>query len=140
MPRLRAKGSPTDRVPAKHKHAVVLDLPAPLSVNRTRRIDRSSMPALKDWRRKADALFLPQRRKLLAGGNITGPFEATIIINPTSRLDLDNGIKLLIDAARGYGLVPDDSPKYLRKLTVEFGEAPEGARMMFCQLSSCANA
>ena len=32
-------------------------------------------------------------------------------IDPASRIDLDNGIKLLIDTAREYGLVPDDSPK-----------------------------
>jgi hypothetical protein len=49
----------------KHKLAIVLDLPAPLSVNRTRRIDYRSMPAPKAWRDKADALFLVQKRKLL---------------------------------------------------------------------------
>jgi hypothetical protein len=96
------------------------------------------MPAQRDWKRRADALFLVQKRKLLANGNISGPFEATIIIDPASRLDLDNGIKLLIDTAREYGLVPDDSPKYLRKMTVQFGEAPKGARLTLIQISSCA--
>jgi hypothetical protein len=121
----------------KHKLAIVLDLPAPLSVNRTRRIDYRSMPALKAWRGKADALFLMQKRKLPSGETINGPFEAIIVINPMSRLDLDNGIKLLIDTAKDYGLIPDDSPKYLRKLTVEFGEAPEGARLTLNRISSC---
>ena len=121
------------RVKEKHELAVVIDLPAPLSVNRTRRINRASLPAIKEWRRQADALFLLQKRKLAAGGSITGPFEATITIDPMSPLDLDNGVKLLIDTARGYGLVPDDSPKYLRKVTVQFGEAPEGARLTLCR-------
>jgi hypothetical protein len=48
------------------------------------------MPAQREWKRKADALFLMQKRKLLADGNVTGPFEATITIDPASRLDLDN--------------------------------------------------
>ena len=87
------------------------------------------MPAISEWKRKADALFLLQKRRLLSE-KITGPFEATITIDPASRIDLDNGIKLLIDTARAYGLVPDDSPRFLRKLTVEFGDAPEGARLL----------
>ena len=92
------------RLKEKHECAVVLDLPAPLSVNRTRRIDYRSMPAQKEWKRKADALFLMQKRKLADGGAITGPFEALITIASSSRLDLDNGVKLLIDTARSYGL------------------------------------
>ena len=115
------------RLKEKHEFAVVLDLPSPLSVNHTRRIDYRSMPVQREWKRKAESLYLIQKRGL---GKISGPFEATMTIDPASRIDLDNGIKLLIDTAREYGLVPDDSPKYLRKLTVQFGEAPEGARLM----------
>jgi hypothetical protein len=88
----------------KHQLAVVLDLPAPLSVNRTRRIDYRSMPAVKEWRRKADALFLLQKRHLLTGQTITGPFEAHIVIDEKSRQDLDAGIKILIDTAVSYGV------------------------------------
>jgi hypothetical protein len=95
------------------------------------------MPAIREWRSKADALFMMQKRKLLAGGKITGAFEATITIDPMSRLDVDNGVKLLIDTARDYGLVPDDSPKYLRRLTVEFGQTVHGARLTLTQISSC---
>jgi Holliday junction resolvase RusA-like endonuclease len=95
------------------------------------------MPAQKAWRDQADALYLIQKRKIAADGQITGPFEALITICSSCRLDLDNGLKLLLDTARDYGLVPDDSPKYLRKLTVQFGEAPEGARLTLTQISSC---
>jgi hypothetical protein len=88
------------------------------------------MPAQREWKRKADALFLIQKRKLVANGNITGPFEATITVSDASRIDLDNCCKLLLDTARSYGLIPDDGPRYMRKLTVQFGDAPEGARLM----------
>lgn len=115
---------------ATSERIVVLDLPAPISVNKTRRIDYRSMPALKEWRRQADALYLLQKRQCLASGTITGPFEATITISSSCRLDLDNGIKLLLDTARAYELVPGDSPRFLRKLTVEFGDAPEGERLL----------
>lgn len=127
MQRLRGDNRLTEAIAER---IVMLDLPAPLSVNRTRRLDRSCLPAVRKWRSKADALFLLQKRKLIASEKIDGPFEVTVIIDPASRIDLDNGIKLLIDTAREYGLVPDDSPKYLRKLTVCFGEAPEGARLV----------
>jgi hypothetical protein len=39
-------------------------------------------------------------------GKITGLFDATIVIDPMSRLDLDNGVKLFIDTARSYDLTP----------------------------------
>jgi hypothetical protein len=61
----------------------------------------------------------------------TGEDQRTVRGDDNYRsIDLDNGTKLLINTAREYGLVPDDSPKYLTKLTVQFGEAPEGARLM----------
>ena len=94
------------------------------------------MPAQKEWKR--DALFLTQKRKLIAGKVIDGPFEANIAIASSSRLDLDNGVKMLLDTAREYGLIPDDSPKYLRRLIIEFGQTEHGARLTLTQLSSCA--
>jgi hypothetical protein len=63
---LLIEGSSPDKLPATNELAVILDLPAPLSVNRTRRIDRRSMPAQREWKRKADALFLLQKRRLLS--------------------------------------------------------------------------
>ena len=77
-----------DRQPAQH--VLVLELPAPLSVNRTRRINYAAMPAQKAWKQQADNLYLMQKRGM---GKIEGPFEITIVINPASRLDLDNGLK-----------------------------------------------
>ena len=89
------------------------------------------MPAVKEWRRKADAMFLLQNRSLYT---ITGLFEAHIVIDEKSRQDLDAGIKILIDTAVSYGVVPDD--RYMRKLTVEFGQTEHGARIELRPLSS----
>jgi Holliday junction resolvase RusA-like endonuclease len=116
---------------------ITLNLPPPLSVNKTRRIDRSAMPAIKAWKGQADALYLLQKRGL-AGGTITGPFAATITISSSLRTDLDNNLKILLDTVRSYGLVPDDSPKYLRRITVAFGPTEHGARVELTALSSCS--
>jgi hypothetical protein len=82
----------------KEKHEFAVARPALASMGEPhRRIDYRSMPVQPEWKRKADSLYLIQKRGL---GKISGPFEATITIDPASRIDLDNGIKLLIDTAR----------------------------------------
>jgi hypothetical protein len=126
-PAIKERGRPpVSKLRGASAEEIVLDLPRPLSVNRTRRVDYRSMPAQREWKRQADALFLMQKRHLMP---INAPFEVMLLISE-GRMDLDNGVKQLLDAARGYGLVPDDSPKYLRRLVIEFGEAPEGARLV----------
>jgi hypothetical protein len=52
------------------------------------------------------------------------------VSDPETRTGEDQRTVRGDDNYREYGLVPDDSPKYLTKLTVQFGEAPEGARLM----------
>lgn len=108
----------------------VLDLPAPLSVNKTRKIDYAAMPAVKAWRENARKLLLVA----WAGGKkpkkITGAFEAMLILSDESNIDLDNGIKQLLDYAKRLELIVDDSKKYFRRLTIEWGAAPEGCRLI----------
>jgi Holliday junction resolvase RusA-like endonuclease len=106
---------------------IVLDLPQPLSVNRTRRIDWSMHAKTKAWLRQADAQFLLQKRNI--GAPITGRFELTITLPDGSRADLDNCCKLAIDTLRRFRLVPDDSPKFMRRVVIEFGDAPTGCRV-----------
>lgn len=109
---------------------IVLDLPPPLSVNRTRKIDWASKPMRDAWTQAAHALTMVA----WAGGKrpktIYGQFEAIITLPEGSRIDLDNNCKQVIDYARSLGLIIDDSPKYLRRLVVEFGDVPEGARLV----------
>jgi hypothetical protein len=46
------------------------------------------------------------------------------------KIDLDNGLKALIDYLRRIELIEDDSPKHMRRLVVEFGLAPMGCRVV----------
>lgn len=108
----------------------VIDIPVPPSVNRSRKVNWAARPAVEAWVRHADALL----KQAWAGGRkpeiIPGGFEVTIIVDPSSKIDLDNGIKSLIDYARRVELVVDDSQKYLRALHVVWGEAPQGCRLI----------
>lgn len=106
---------------------ITLNLPAPLSVNRTRKIDWAAHKKTKEWLRQADALFLTQKRAI--GRPIAGRFEITITLPLGSKIDADNTLKGVIDCVRRFRLVADDSPAYMRRVVVEFGEAPTGCRV-----------
>jgi Holliday junction resolvase RusA-like endonuclease len=109
---------------------ILLDLPIPPSVNRTRKINWSTQPKVRVWTKSADGLVL----MAWAGGKrpkpILGRFEATIILSEDSAADLDNLPKRVLDYARSLGLITDDGPKYMRRIVIEFGEAPEGCRLI----------
>lgn len=105
---------------------IVLDLPKPLSVNRTRRIDWRAKPAIDRWIRSADALVMSRGR---LPKRISGPYEAIITLPIGSAIDGDNTPKHVIDYARRLELVDNDDPKRMRRLTIEFGDAPEGCRL-----------
>lgn len=107
---------------------IVLDLPAPLSVNRTRRIDWRAKKAIDAWTKNADAHFMTQKRAL-APLAVPGRFEILITLPEGSALDADNGTKIIIDAVRRFRLVTDDDPAHMRRVVVEFGAAPTGCRV-----------
>lgn len=108
---------------------IVLELPAPPSVNRTRKIDFTSLVKVNEWKDAADKLVMALRRP----GDprrIKGRFELLIVLNETrTGIDLDNGIKSILDYLHRIEVVEDDSPKFFRKLTVTWGDAPEGCRV-----------
>ena len=105
---------------------IVIDLPAPLSVNRTRRIDWRAKKRIDAWQKNADAHFLLQKRNLPAP--IVGRFEILITLRDGSQTDADNAIKGVIDAVRRFRLVSDDDPKHMRRVVIEFGDV-EGCRV-----------
>lgn len=110
---------------------IVLDLPRPPSINRTRKIDWAAMPALKAWAQAANNLTLVA----WAGGKrpkpILGQFEVTIILPKTSNsADLDNIPKRVIDYARKLGLITDDGPQYMQAVHILWGDVPEGCRLI----------
>lgn len=104
-----------------------LSLPAPLSVNATRRIDWRNYPKVKAWLAEADGIFLQQKRALMPLA-IKGPFEVTIVLRDGSRIDADNAIKAVIDVLRRFRLVADDRPELMRRVVVEFGDV-EGCQV-----------
>lgn len=107
----------------------VLYLPAPPSVNKTRKVHWLGHQRLKKWQGRADM-------SIMANGGmrhiprLPGRFEAIITLDENlSKLDLDNAAKALIDYARRLGVIIDDNKKYMRRVTIEWGHAPHGCRL-----------
>jgi Holliday junction resolvase RusA-like endonuclease len=111
---------------------VVLDLPAPPSVNRTRKIDWKGKKQLTSWGNVADGFVLAAKGRKINPLQLRKipRFELLITISEHhTKIDLDNGLKALIDYLRRIELIEDDGPKHMRRLTVEWGLAPFGARV-----------
>lgn len=114
---------------------VVLDLPVPPSVNKTRRYDTVCTRLVRDWKDRAMPMVLAAKTSKdnpLRLSKIKR-FEIAIVISEDhTNMDLDNGIKTLIDYLKAIEIIKDDSPKNLRGLTVIWGsreDAPEGCRV-----------
>lgn len=105
---------------------IVLDLPVPPSVNRTRRIDWAGHVKFKRWRDTADQLVLAAR----SHGRIPGPVFIYITLSEShTRIDLDNGLKWLLDYLKRIEVIEDDRQSIVRKVILEWGFAPEGCRV-----------
>lgn len=118
----------TSRAPFALPIDIVLDLPAPPSVNRMRKWDAASQRMVNDWKKAADKFVLTQRRG--QPRKIYGAFAVEITMSEAhTGIDLDNGVKALIDYMRRIDAIENDSQKFLRKLTVIWGTAPEGCRV-----------
>ncbi len=110
---------------------IILDLPPPPSVNRTRKLDFSSLRLSNAWKNVANAYVLAAKGRRENPLRLTkiSRFELHIVMAEGSKTDLDNGLKILIDYLRKIELIEDDSPKHMRRLVVEFGRAPHGCRV-----------
>lgn len=111
---------------------IVLDLPAPPSVNRTRKLDFSSLRIVNAWKNVANAYVLAAKGRKISPLKLTkiSRFELHIVLSEHhTKIDLDNGLKALIDYLRKIELIENDSPKHMRRLVVEWGHAPFGCRV-----------
>lgn len=111
---------------------VTIDLPPPLSVNVTRRIDWSARKSLARWTDLADRMILAAKRRAENPLKLEPRkrFELVVTINEEmSKMDLDNGLKLIIDYLHRIELIEDDSPRHLRRIAVQWGQAPMGTRV-----------
>lgn len=104
---------------------VTLELPFPPSVNSIWRFAGRSAYASKEytaWKRAADNAFTEQRSQKTVGTPIKGAFEVTMTFSETRRrwnTDLDNRIKVTLDALQRFGLIENDSK--CQKLTASWG-------------------
>lgn len=114
---------------------VMLDLPVPPSVNKTRRYDMAATKIVQSWKQRADPLVLAAKTSALNPLRLSKiqRFEIAIVVSEDhTKMDLDNGIKTLVDYLKTIGVIRDDAKKNMRGLTVTWGaaaDAPEGCRV-----------
>lgn len=112
--------------PADRK--TTIEFPAPISANKIRRIDWAGKRAHNKWLESAGHMIL------LNGGmrkitKMPGRFEIKIVLDESAKIDADNALKAVCDALKRFGIIVDDSPKYMRRVIVEFGDADTGMRV-----------
>ena len=106
---------------------VALDLPAPVSVNETRRVDWKGQAKLRAWKATADAMVMAaKRRPHPPRFDRIERFQLTVIVSEESGIDLDNGLKATIDYLRRIEVIANDAPRNMRGIHVIFGHAPTG--------------
>lgn len=107
---------------------IVLDLPAPISVNRLWRAAKNGViksDRYKFWTRKADHLLI-ELGQLKGVRSIPGRFTALIVCK-RSLVDLDNNAKCVLDFLQSRNFIVDD--KLCEELTLRWGDAPTGCRV-----------
>lgn len=108
----------------------VLDVPVPPSVNRTRSVNWAGARDAAAWRKRAGMMLMASGQYRRAQKKIAR-FEVKIVLCETlCRLDLDNTAKHAIDYLRHLGIITNDSPQQMRRVTIEWGLAPAGCRLI----------
>jgi crossover junction endodeoxyribonuclease RusA len=113
---------------------ITVDLPYPPSANSIWRSKRNKYgkPAIfrskayEAWKRECMTLLMVQRP-----GTLRGPFFATITLGVHKRRsnsDADNRIKPMMDLLQAAEVIEND--KFAERVTVQWGEAPEGCRVL----------
>lgn len=118
--------------------AVVIDCPMPPSVNRLWRHRRDRKKPYLDaryasWKRVFDSIIMAT----VPRPKVRGHFAATITLSAAKRKDnsdADNRVKALLDALQKCAIIENDS--LADSVTVCWGHAPEGCRVMLIPLRS----
>ncbi len=109
---------------------ILLDLPVPPSVNRTRRIDRAGQKLIRNWERSSDTGLMASGQ-FKRSKRIDGPFELTVVLNELlCKRDPDNILKSALDYLCRLELITDDSLEYARDIRIVVGDAPQGCRLI----------
>ena len=112
------------------KGRITLDLPPPPSVNKTRRLNKAALPLIKKWKEASSKTLMAAWTRGRRPLPITGKFEARLILDDADHHDLDNVVKVVIDYARRLELITDDSPRFMRRVVIEWGDVPWGCRLI----------
>jgi Holliday junction resolvase RusA-like endonuclease len=115
---------------------VVLDIPLPPSVNRTRKVDWIGHRKYTQWKRDAGMHLVANGQYRNAPRRLQ-QYELTITLDEQQcRLDPDNPVKAAIDLLRSLEIITDDTPKYARRIVIEWGKAVDGCRLTVRPLTS----
>ena len=118
---------------------IVLHLPPPVSVNKSRKVDWKGQQKVKDWLRLADQFLTVAKTRREVRFERLKRYEVHITLSEDHcATDADNGLKLLIDYLRSRDITAGDGPKQLRKIVVEWGFAPAGVRVVVKPLENAA--
>jgi Holliday junction resolvase RusA-like endonuclease len=116
---------------------IVLDLPPPVSVNELRKVYYPKGPKANAWREMADRFLLVAKSRNEVRFDRIPHFEVRLVLSEQhNKIDLDNGVKIVIDYLRRREIIQNDAPKNLRRLVVEWGHAPAGCRVTVTPLET----
>lgn len=119
---------------------IVLDLPPPISVNKLRKIYWPADKKAQEWRDMADRFVLAAKARKEVRFDRLERFELHVLMSEDhTKIDLDNGLKILIDYLHQREIVDNDAPKNLRRIVVEWGHAPAGCRITIKPLPLTVN-
>lgn len=108
---------------------IELDLPLPPSVNRTRKVDWKGHKIYKAWKEQA-GLHLVANEQYRKAPRRLQKYELRIILDHTCKQDPDNPVKACCDLLRSLEIITDDSPKFAKRITIEWGRAPDGCKLI----------
>lgn len=107
----------------------VLDIPLPPSVNRTRKVHWAGHRKYEAWKKHAGLELIASGQYKRAPRRLQR-YELTVTLDERQcRLDPDNPIKAAVDLLRSLEIITDDSPKFARRIVIEWGDAPAGCRL-----------
>lgn len=117
---------------------VVLDVPVPPSVNKTRNVSWVGHRDYVAWKKEAGWTIRANGQYAKAWRNIH-QYELTITLDEKQcKRDPGNIEKAASDFLKFMEIIVDDAPKFARRITIEWGEAPSGCRLTVKPLGGIA--
>ena len=107
----------------------VYDLPRPISTNalffNLPRGGRAKTEKYRKWIADARWSLLAQRARPVAG-----QVRLRFLVSEKVKIDPDNALKSCIDVLVAHGIIENDSPKFVRGISLEWSSEVEGVRVI----------